>query len=75
MSSEVSVNLKNIRNVEIKSKVVDVKDDPPKVVTVVRFEYDGEPSQMETILLLETQGKPVNASFDTPQLAFTLEDS
>ena len=73
MPEGLSVNLKSVRNVEIKSKVMEVKDLPPKVVTAVKFEYDGEPSQMQDILLLEAQGKPVDASFRTPQLAFDLD--
>jgi len=74
MTSEIKATLNNIRNVEIKSKVIDVKDESPKVVTVVKFEYDGEPSAMEEILLLEAQGKPVNAKLYSPQFAFAMDE-
>jgi len=70
MTGEIRASLKNIRNVEVKSKVA---GDPSKVVTAVRFEFDGEPSQVQEILLLEAQGKPVNAELYSPQLAFALD--
>jgi len=72
--SEIRAELKNIRAVEIKSKVFNVKDDKPKVVTAVRFEYDGEPSEMENILMLEAQNRPVNADIYSPQAAFAFDE-
>ena len=72
---ELKVELKNIRNVEIKSKVVAVKDQDPKVVTAVRFEYDGEPSEVESIMMLEAQNQPINAYLGTPQLALAMDQS
>ena len=71
--SEIKVELKSIRNVEVKSKVVMVKDSDPKIITAVRFEYEGEPSEVEAILLLEAQGQPVNATMGTPQLALEMD--
>ena len=72
--SEIRANLKNIRGVEVKAKVVEVKNSNPKIVTAVKFEYDGEPSEIEEILLLEAQGRPVNAELYSPRAAFALED-
>jgi len=74
MTGEIRASLKNIRNVEVKSKVAETKDLPPKVVTAVRFEFDGEPSLVQEILLLEAQGKPVNAELYSPQLALALDE-
>ena len=71
--SEIRAELKNIRSVTISSRVVDVKDDKPKVITKVSFEYDGEPSEMENILQLEAQNRPVNADIYSPQAAFKLD--
>ena len=71
--SEIRAELKNIRNVEIKSKVADVKDNQSKVVTEVKFQYDGEPSEVQAILLLEAQGRPVNADLYSPQAALVAE--
>ena len=71
---EIRAKLDNIRNVELKAKVVDVKDQPSKIVTAVKFEYEGEPSAMEEILMLEAQGHPVNAEIFSPQAAMVLED-
>lgn len=71
--SEVRANLKNIRKVKVKSQVVEVKDDDSKIVTAVSFEYDGEPSEIEGILLLETQGRPLNAELYSPQAAMVLD--
>ena len=73
--AELKVELKNIRNVEIKSKVVVVKDQDPKIVTAVRFEYDGEPSEVEQILMLESQNQPINAYLGTPQLALAMDQT
>lgn len=70
--SEIKPDLKNIRNVEIKSKVVDVESDP-KIVTVVKFEYDGEPSEVEEILMLEAQNKPIHANLYSPHFTLHLE--
>ena len=72
---EIKADLKNIRNVEIKSKVVDAKDSDSKVVTAVKFEYDGEPSEVQDILLLEAQSQPINAQLYSPQAAFALDES
>ena len=72
--SEIRAELKNIRNVEVRSKVIEAKDSDPKVVTAVKFEYDGEPSEVEPILLLEAQNRPVQADIYSPQLAMSLED-
>jgi hypothetical protein len=72
--AELKVELENIRNVEIKSKVVTVKDQDPRVVTSVRFEYDGEPSEIEPILMLEAQGQPINTTMGTPQLALAMDN-
>jgi len=44
---EVKVELKGIQSVAISSKV---KGKTPRVVTSVRFEYEGEPSVMQDIL-------------------------
>ena len=71
--SEVRAKLENIRNVEVKSKVVYPKDEEPKVVTAVKFEYEGPPSQMQDILILESQHHPVNAELYSLQGAFSLE--
>lgn len=70
--SEIRASLKNIRDVSLTSKVVNVKESSPKVVTKVSFEYDGEPSLMEDILLLEAQNRPVNADIYSPQAAMSL---
>ena len=71
--AEIRAELKNIRSVAICSKVIDVKDDKPKIVTRVSFEYDGEPSEMENILQLEAQNRPVNADIYSPQAALPLK--
>jgi len=71
--SEIRADLENIRNVEVKSKVVSAKNESPKVVTAVKFEFDGEPSKVEEILLLEAQGRPINADLYSPQAAFALD--
>ena len=73
MAEQINIKVENIRNVEIKSKVVTSKDQPPKIITAVRFEYEGEPSEMENLLMLETQGQHINATFDTPQMSFELD--
>lgn len=73
MEEPVLTKLENIRNVEVKAKVVPVKDGDPKVVTAVRFEYDGEPSEVEGILMLEAQGQPIYAELGTPQLALAMD--
>jgi len=72
--TEIRASLKNIRNVEIKSKVMAVKDADSKVVTAVKFEYDGEPSEVQDIPLLEAQGKPVYADLFSPQITFALDE-
>jgi len=66
---EIRVMLESIRNVRISSHVVDVKDADAKIVTSVRFDYDGEPSEMENILLLEAQNRPINTEMYSPQAA------
>jgi len=71
--AELKVELKNIRNVVIKSKVVAVKDQDPKVVTAVKFEYDGEPSEIEQVLMLEAQNQPIDVTMNTPQLALEMD--
>jgi hypothetical protein len=71
--AEIRAELKNIRGVEVKSKVVDAKDSQSKVVTAVKFEYDGEPSEVEEILMLEAQNRPLNADLYSPQAALPLE--
>lgn len=71
--SEIRAELKNIRNVRLSSKVAEAKDNNPKIVTGVSFEYDGEPSLMEDILQLEAQNRPVNADIYSPQAALPLE--
>ena len=70
--NEINIELKNIRGVQVQAKVVYEKNADPKIVTEVHFEYDGEPSQAESILILEEQGQIVNAEFKTPQLALSL---
>lgn len=71
--SEIRAELKNIGGVEVKSKVVEVKNGQAKVRTAVKFEYDGEPSEVEPILMLEAQGRPLNADLYSPQAAMALE--
>jgi hypothetical protein len=73
MTEHLLANLKNIRNVEIKSKVVLVKNHPPKVMTAVRFEFEGEPSEIQSMLLAEAQNQPINATFNCPQLSFEID--
>lgn len=41
-------------------------------IILVSIPYDGEPSAMEAILILESQNHPIDARFDTPQLAMNL---
>jgi hypothetical protein len=73
---EIRAELKNIRNVEVKSKVVEQKAPlDPKIVTAVKFEYDGEPSEVQAILLLESQSRPISADLYSPQAAFALDES
>jgi hypothetical protein len=66
--------LKNIRNVRVTAKVVEVKDSDAKVVTHISFQYDGEPSQVNTILLAEAQNVPVNARMYSEQIMMELDD-
>jgi len=73
MSSNLNIKIENIRNVEIKSKCVPIKDHPPKIVTAVHFEYDGDPSMMEDLLTLETEGQRINAAFDSPQFKLDMD--
>ena len=61
------VELKNIRNVNIKSGVEAPKEGNPKVVTFVSFKYDGPPSRVQAILKLEASNIAVDALFVSPQ--------
>ena len=70
---EIRAKLENIRNVRINSRVKDDADNKPKIVTSVSFEFDGEPSEVQPILLLEAQNRPVNAELYSPQAAMPLE--
>uniref|UniRef100_A0A6M3KQI5 Uncharacterized protein n=1 Tax=viral metagenome TaxID=1070528 RepID=A0A6M3KQI5_9ZZZZ len=70
--AEIRAELKAVRNVSIAAKVT---GDPPKVVTAVKFEYDGEPSEMQNILLLESQGQKVDASFHAEQLVMDIGEN
>lgn len=70
--SEINIKLGNIRAVRVQAKVVYEKDTDPRIVTKVSFEYDGEPSKAESILLLEEQGQCIDAIFETPQLSLGL---
>ena len=72
-STEVKAVLANIRNVEVRSRVVVVRDIGAKIVTAVKFEYDGEPSAVNDILQAEASGIPVNASLYSEQLAFDMD--
>jgi hypothetical protein len=65
--SEINCNLLNIRGVKVVSKVVFVKDEDPMVVTQVSFQYEGEPSEVENILMAEAQGVKVSARLYSQQ--------
>jgi len=65
---EIKAELKEIRGVELRSKVVEVKDGDPKVVTQVKFQYEGEPSEMEGILMAESRGLRVHSDFHCEQM-------
>lgn len=64
----IKATLRNIEGVQIKSKVTTEKNETPKVVTSVNFDYDGKPSTMESILDLAAKGLPIHVKFYTPQL-------
>ncbi len=71
---QIKAELKCIRNVEVKSKVESPgKDLPPQVMTAVKFEYVGEPSQVQVILIAEAAGTPINATLYSLQGVLPLE--
>lgn len=74
MNNEVKpqVELKNIRNVNIKSDVETPKDGNAKIVTSVSFKYDGPPSQVQDILKLEASNIKIDATFHSPQASLGL---
>ena len=72
--AEINCMLKNIRNVRVTAKVVEVKDSDAKVVTHISCQYDGEPSQVNPILLAEAQNVPVNARMYSEQIMMELDE-
>jgi len=67
--------LKNISGVEVKAKVVTPPKGDAKIITVVKFQYEGEPSEAENLLMLEAQNQSIDAEFRTPQFSLDLDGS
>lgn len=73
ITNEVKATIQEIADTQITSKVVTEKNEVPRVVTIVKFEYIGRPSAMEPILELAAKGRPIHVKFYSPQLTFLEE--
>jgi hypothetical protein len=71
--AEIRAELKNIKNVKVNSSVVSAGDDDPKVITKVSFQFEGEPSEVEKILMAEAQHQDVHADLYSPQTKFEID--
>jgi hypothetical protein len=74
LENEIKAQLMDVFDVSINSKVVSPKDDTPKIVTIVKFEYEGQPSVMEQVLQLAVKGQPIFVKFYSPQLSMSIEE-
>ncbi|MFA6307088.1 MAG: hypothetical protein WC639_04765 [Patescibacteria group bacterium] len=77
---ELKTEARGIQKLQVKAKVVEDKDEEGEVigahvVTTVTFEVNCEPGKFDGLLLAVANEHPVNAFFDSPQLALNIPDT
>ena len=70
--NEVKASIQEVTDFQINCKLVTQKEGSPRIITSVKFEYEGHPSVMEPILILASTGKPIFVKFYSPQLAMNM---
>lgn len=73
MENEIKAQLMDVSDIQISSKIKTEREGSPRLVTSVKFEYEGMPSAMEPILQLAAGGQPVFVKFYSPQLGMKME--
>lgn len=76
---EIKVEIKEIQKLELKAKIVEEKEEGEivdrRVVTAVKFEYDGTPLMLNQVLLALANGHRVSAAFHSPQSIMSMNEN
>lgn len=75
---EINVNIKGIEKMEVKAKIVEDREEgqvvDKRVVTAVKFEFDGTPMMLNQVLLALANDHEVAVCFQSPQSIMSLEE-
>ena len=75
---EIKVTINNIEKLELRSRIAEEVEKGEvvdrRVITSVKFEYDGTPMMMNQVLLALANDHQVTAKFESPQAIMSLNE-
>ena len=73
MAKKIEVNIQDISNFTVKSKIVQDKDGDREIVTIVNFQVDGAPGRFDGVQQAIAAHHQVDVLMASPQMAMDME--